>query len=56
MRAPERKTNKCKTIDYSSRSPLSNLVLIMKSVKTNVSEAASNQTTISDGKGGRIYL
>lgn len=32
------------------------LVEILRSVETNIPEAELNETTISDGKGGRILL
>lgn len=39
-----------------SDNPLVNLIVSMLSVRTETEEAKLNMTTISDGKGGRIYL
>lgn len=38
------------------QSGIPNLVKVMQSVKTNTPEAKLNETTISDGNGGRITL
>jgi|WetSurMetagenome_2_1015567.scaffolds.fasta_scaffold190800_2 hypothetical protein len=42
--------------DENSNSPVTNLIKIMASVILDSPEADLNQTTISDEKGGRIYL
>lgn len=60
----ESSTNKSQTrpatsveiVDVSSNSPLLDLITLMSSVQTNTPEAKQNETTISDGKGGQIYL
>lgn len=60
----ERPTNKSQAkpatsvekVDVSPNSPVLNLVTLMSSVPTNTPEAKLNETTISDGKGGQIYL
>ena len=51
-----RPTVNIEKVDVSSNSPLLDLIILMSSVQTNTLEARLNETTISDGKGGQIYL
>jgi len=55
------KTSKsCRVIVESvksiSGSPINDLIVFMLSVRNEPEEAKLNITTISDGKGGRIFL
>lgn len=40
----------------ASQSGVPKLIIVMQSVKTDTPEAKLNETTISDGKGGRITM
>ncbi len=40
----------------TSQSGIPKVIIVMQSVKTDTPEAKLNETTISDGKGGRITM
>jgi len=45
-----------RTSQTSSDHPMYDLINLMSSVRSNPEETKLNVTTISDGKGGRIFL
>lgn len=44
------------TTPTASQSAIPKVIIVMQSVKTDTPEAKLNETSISDGKGGRIVM